>query len=54
MKESFLHIYHAYAALKYAIDNISVCFRHTNTVDIWEIAIFDFIDYFIVLEIQVL
>ena len=54
MKESFLHIYHAYTALKYAIDNICVCFRHTNTVDVWQIAIFDYIDYFIAFEIQVL
>ena len=36
MKESFLHIYHAYVALKYAIDNICACFRHTNTVDVRE------------------
>ena len=54
MKESFLHIYHASSALKYAIDNICVCFRQTNTVDVWEISILDFIDYFIVFEIQVL
>ena len=46
MKESFLHIYHASSALKYAIDNICVCFRQTNTVDVWEISILDFIDYF--------
>ena len=49
MKESFLHIYHASSALKYAIDNICVCFRQTNTVDVWEISILYFIDYFIVL-----
>ena len=48
MKESFLHIYHASSALKYAIDNICVCFRQTNTVDVWEISILHFIDYFIV------
>ena len=48
MKESFLHIYHASSALKYAIDNICVCFRQTNTVDVWEISILYFIDYFIV------
>ena len=48
MKESFLHIYHAYVALKYAIDNICVCFRQTNTVDVWEISILHFIDNFIV------
>ena len=48
MKESFLHIYHASSALKYAIDNICVCFRQTNTVDVWEISILDLIDHFIV------
>lgn len=48
MKESFLHIYHAYVALKYAIDNICACFRHTNTVDVREKAMFDFIEYFFV------
>ena len=46
MKESFLHIYHASSALKYAIDNICVCFRQTNTVDVWEISILYFIDNF--------
>ena len=54
MKESFLHIYHASSALKQAIENICVCFRQTNTVDVWEISILYFIDYFIVFfEIQV-
>ena len=48
MKESFLHIYHASSALKYAIDNICVCFRHTNTVDVREKTMFDFIEYFFV------
>ena len=48
MKESFLHIYHASSALKQAIENICVCFRQTNTVDVWEISILYFIGYFIV------
>ena len=47
MKESFLHIYHASSALKYAIDNICVCFRQTNTVDVWEISILDYFTVFI-------